>query len=210
MIYSLGEEVSRVLVEPSLSAAQARASLDSLLRRAQQSATQRGAKAPEADSPAAVIPDKPVGDHSISSEEQKDALIAQIANVNEPQLIVARSMVNCFAGEQVPVDVHAYHNPVVFKGGQTIAEERINARNSEAEIFQQIREFLNGKVTSAAIRADMVLVVSGREPAFEVTPTEVLNLVKAIKLNNRNIRLQAYADGDIRLGGPLKLQFRIQ
>jgi hypothetical protein len=209
LIYSFGEEVARIDVAPGLPKDAARSMLDALLHRSIRAAADRGAKPTNNGIPEASIPPFKTTGRSVTTDEQEEAVVHQLTNAPQSLVVVANSTFNTFAGESVCLSIRAHPNPVVYKHGQTIAETRINGRLSEYEVLQQITEFLSNNVSAQAKKVNMVLVVSTREPAMAVTMPELLELVKAIRLTGRTVKLIAQADGDIRAAGPLKLQFHV-
>ncbi len=208
IMYQHDDEVARLVIDRGLSAVQARAAVDDLLRLARMAATERGAQPSKNGLPAARLFGQDPRGKVLSVDEQESAIIDQVTNLKESALLVTYSALNAFKGESVPLSVHKYPNPLVFRGGELVAESRINGRLSEPEIIQAVTEFVQTNVNNRAHKANMI--PSANEPIIQFTIPQIFDLVKQIKIENRTVRLSAYADGDTRAAGPLKLIFNFQ
>lgn len=206
IIYQRQDEVSRLEIDPGLSAVQARAALDDLMRLARIAATERGATPRQNGTPAVSL--FPENGNLASPDELETAIVGQITNTKEGSVLVGYSAMNAFKGESVGLLIRRYPNPLVFRNGQLIAETRINGRLTEPELIQAISEFVQTKVNAKAHDAKMI--PSANEPVIQFTIPQIFDLVKQIKIENRMVKLSVYADEDTRAAGPLKLNFHFQ
>ena len=207
LMFQMNDEVARLAIDPGLSKVQARAALDDLLAAARQTATKAGALPRENGLPAAFLfAGTDSSGRPVSSDEQESAIVDKITNLKENLVLLVYSPINAFKGESVALALRTALNPIVFKSGQTVAERRIDGRQSESQIVRQVTDFIKNDVSEHAKQKNMI--PDPREPVIQVELPEIVELVKVIKFENRTIRLSAQADGDTRAASPLKLQFQ--
>ena len=124
--------------------------------------------------------------------------------------MVASAFYNTFEGEFVPVVINVYNNPLVYHRNQPIAETLVQGALSDAQIFQEISDFVRGKVKSRAREAKMI-PVAGKEDSFGQVPAgDILTLVNRIRTVGRPVRLVAYVSQDTHAADPLDLKFQLR
>lgn len=211
MVFRINEELARISVDPSQSAPEARNIVTSLLRTARVTAEGRGALPSDVEAlPSAGLWPVALPDGRIVTASDQEAEIARaVTAVGEPLVIIAAARWNVFQGEPVPLEVNIYRNRLVFRAGQIISETRIDGRQSEDEIVRSIDRFLSGAVKNRAIEGGMIPFFGNDAEVGSVTSEEILALVRTIKEANRELRLVAYTDVDVRAADRLRLKFRM-
>jgi uncharacterized protein (DUF3084 family) len=205
-----GEELARLQIAPGQSEQQVRGMLENVLKESREAATNRGAKAPRAGSPAASLRDQMVDGKLITADEQASAVIRAATNLTEESVIIARSFWNVFEEEDVPLMVVAYRNPLIYRQGQVVAETRVDGSKEDGAILQQLSTFLSEKVKAKAL-ADKMIPAAGREDSLgAVSFEELFSLARDIKESRRQVRIQAIATQDTRAADQLKLDLRIR
>jgi uncharacterized protein (DUF3084 family) len=210
LTFAVHEELARVSIAGKQSPEEVRAAITSLVRMARTTAEARGAKGASKDLPAAAIfkhEDKKTH-QEYQPDEIVDRLSKSIAGKPEEQVLVATSTYNSFEGEPVSIEIASFPNPLVYRGGQVVAETRINGQEDEATVFRKIKEFLDGKVRSRA-KTDHLIPVDNDTFGL-IEPGQIIKVVKNVQTADRIIRLQAVARNDTRAGDSLALDFRIR
>lgn len=205
MVFSDGEEVARLVVPADMSISQARIQLNTLLRSARVAAELAGAKG-TSRVPAAAIMDT----EQESAEVQMSKIVARMAGVAEPRLLVAKSYWNSYQGEPVPLEIIAYPNRLAFKEGDVIAEIRIGSELPTDAVIRTLGEWLSGPVRDAAIKAGIVPAAGRAASIAEVTPIQIFDIVTEIKSLSRSVRVQALATSETMSAGPLRITFRLR
>lgn len=211
MIYRTEEEIARLPVEEGLNQASAEVALDRLLRMARLAAIERGAK------PNAEMPEAGITEHedtrsgaSISIEMIRQDIIRRLEGNRQSMLMVASASINTFRGEPVSLEISIFPNPLIYRKGQRIAEQLIDARKDETEIFRQVSTFLSEKLKEQA-RKDRLIPRNGTDEAFgSVSSEDILKLVANLRQSERVVRLVASAESDTRAGDPLRVTFQIR
>lgn len=209
LIFRGGEEVARVKVDPSQDPESARAVLTSLLRSARMAAEKRGSAA-NGDGQAAGLVDLPMDNRTVTAAEQFDGLSKAITQRNDSSVLIAYAFWNGFQGEFLPLRIEAFQNPVIYSKGQRISETRVDGTLTEESILNAINDFLAKSVGQDAVKSGMIPAVGADRPLGEVTPDDVLALVKEIKGSRRTIRLLATAAQETRAADPLKVEFKLR
>lgn len=203
MMYSMGQEVSRLAVPSGLSFQDADNVVGSLLRSARVAALKSGAK------PNGNVPEAGLFGHDAPEQEVQRGIVSKIAGAQTPMVLVAYSMINAFKGEPVALEVVAYQNPLVYKRGDIVAETRIDGRKDPTTIFHQITD-LGEQVRDKAKKDRMIPRLGSDELYGAVSSENVLKLVGDVKATERPVRVRAVAEENIRAGDPLRLSFIIR
>ncbi|MBX7133970.1 MAG: DUF3084 domain-containing protein [Fimbriimonadaceae bacterium] len=209
LIFRGGEEVARIQIDPNLSPEAARAMMTSLLRSARMAAEKRGSVA-NADGEAAGLVDLPMDNRTVTAQDQFDGLAKAVTQRSDSSVLIAYAFWNGFQGEFLPLRIEAYQNPIIYSKGQRISETRVDGTLTEESILNAINDFLAKSVGQDAIKSGMIPAVGADRPLGEVTPDEVLALVKEIKGARRTIRLLAFAAQETRAADPLKVEFKLR
>lgn len=219
IIVGMGDELARVSVPANTSAEDAAGILNNLLKQAKLVASQKGAK-PRTDDdnigstqvlqsgePAGLFTRLDEKQQPITPADQEQTIIKGITGSKEDLVLVASSFANTFEGEWVPLDVHAYSNPVVYKRSQVIAEGKINSFGTDDDLYQQISDFLRMTVRPKALKDRMI--PSGHQLG-EVSTNDILDTLKKIRSAERPVRLVARAVAETRAADPLHLRLEVK
>jgi len=203
MIYRMGQEVTRLSIPAGISYQSADNQVLSLLRSSRIAALNSGAK------PNGNVPEAGFFGHDKSPDEIKRDLISKIAGSAEPMVIVAYSRINAFKGEPVALDVAAYPNPLVYKGGDVVAETRIDGRKDVTTIYHLIAGL--GEQVREKAKKDKMIPRTGNDELYgAVSSDDVVRLVGEVKASDRPVQVRAIANDNIHAGDPLKLSFIIR
>lgn len=209
LAFHIDEEMARYTVAPSQSAAEAKSALQSMFAIAEGVARGRGARG-EAASPTTGLIPLQIEDRTVSVDEQMANLTEGVAGKTEDLVLVAYAAWNAFQGEFVPLVVRVFRNPVVFRQGEALTEVRIDGARPEGEVIQEIAEGLLAKVRERAQAAKMIPRQGSDQPYGAVTTQELLSLVRQVKTEGRNVRVQVLAARETRAADPLRLEFRLR
>lgn len=209
LIFEASQELARVQLPPSLSPVAARNAFFDLLQRARTVAlTKKALNSPMKAS--AGLTDRQINGRYVSEREQEEALIRAITSQRTELVLIARSFFNSFEGEYVLLEFVAYRNKLVYSEGKLVLERRLDGRRSEAEILDQIKDFIETNVRAQALK-DGMIPPSGRSGELtSIEMPELLRLMYDIKSYNQPVRLQALAKSDINAGDKLELNFRVR
>ena len=208
MIFVIGEEMSRVRVPARTPAATASALLSSAFRSARLLASDRGAD--DSSGASAGLTETRQNDELVSIAQQEVNLVKATSDQRTDTVVVVSSLWNSFAGEFVPLKVRVLPNPVVFRAGEIIYEQRIDGARPDAEIVLALERFFQSGLRTVAQRKGMI-PADGRENSFgTISREQILDLVTQIRSTGRVIRLQAVASKDIQAADTLALEYRLR
>jgi hypothetical protein len=125
-------------------------------------------------------------------------------------VLIATSSLNAFFGESVSLEVEILPDPLVYLGGQLVAEKVIDGSRGDAAIYDEIRTFLQDTVKSRAQRDGMIPLANSDTSFGQIPPADLFQVIEQLHNANRTIRLQAHATGDTYAADPLKLEFRLR
>lgn len=210
IIFSKGEELARVSLGRNLSYQQVQDGLRSLLRIARETAEQHGARSSRPNLPSAAIfvREDPQTHHRISPEDLIEGIARKLVGQSEEHVVVATSSLNAFAGEPVSLEVNAFANPLVYRSGQVVAETRIDGKSDEEVIYQHIADFLKTNVREKLKQSRLLPTADNSYGSMDAS--QLLKIVRDVRIADRLIRLQVLADSDTRAGDPVRLSFRIR
>lgn len=211
VIYNSGDEVARVYLDPKLTEGQVRDALSALFLAARTEAKSRGAGTGQLGAYAGLYALEDTRTHQmVTVDDQVDAIVASLKNDFSPMVLVAYSTYNTFMGEPVLLMVSRFPNTYVYRGGETIAETRLDGRQEPYDIYRQITAFLTSEVRMKALKDQMLPRIGSEQSLGEVTDKEIMELVMKVHDEGRIIRLAAQAKNDTRRGDPLELNFKIK
>src|SRR5205807_1581081 len=206
LIYERGDEVTRLVLPTGLNEEQAKAAIQALLQKANASVLEKKASENGAHQAAGLVSYT----EELTAQKQFDAVVKSLVGAKEPSAVVASAFYNTFEGEFVPVVINVYNNPLVYHRNQPIAETLVQGALSDAQIFQEISDFVRSKVQSRAREAKMI-PVAGKEDSFgQVGAGDILKLVNQIRTVGRPVRLIAYVSQDTHAADPLDLKFQLR
>ncbi|MCE9559291.1 MAG: DUF3084 domain-containing protein [Armatimonadetes bacterium] len=209
LIFNRYDELNRTRVGTGLTAEEARMHIDSALLVAEREAAKRGAK-PAQGGKSVTLVEIPYKDQIKSPEEQMADAVRALTGQKQPQVIMVNAYFNSFLEEYVPVVLQIQPNPVIYKIGDVIAEQRIDGAQSEENILKQISDFLQDGVRKAAIRSKMIPARGKEEMLGELSTDRVLALVRQIRGTGRTLRVTAIASRETRAADNLSLDFRFR
>ncbi|MCW5943719.1 MAG: DUF3084 domain-containing protein [Fimbriimonadaceae bacterium] len=210
LAFHIDEELARYPVAASQSAAEARAALQSVFAIAETTARGRGARGETAGGPVAGLMPLQVDDRTVTVDDQMTNLTEGVAGKGEELALVAYAAWNAFQGEFVPLVVRVFRNPVVFRQGEALTEVRIDGARPEGDVIQEIAEGLLAKVRERAQAAKMIPRQGSDQPYGAVSTQELLSLVRQVKAEGRNVRVQVLAAKETRAADALRLEFRLR
>jgi uncharacterized protein (DUF3084 family) len=193
MTFRMGEEVARLKIDPSMTEFRVRLAVNQLLDLALKRGQERGVTG--------LIDVFP---------EQIDEVVRQLTGKDVPLVLTAHSLLNIFQGEQLPLRIMAWENPIVYRSGQVVAEEQIDGRQPEEQILRQVSEFLGTRLREQALKDQMLLSAENEASMIPITPEQVFAIVRTVKNSARTVRLVALAEQETRASDPLKLHFLLR
>jgi len=207
LIYAKDQEIVRLPLDPGLTPTLARDYATTLMREARLEAQSAGA----GGDPCALLPPITTSDGQVLAEDdQLDLMAKEIANKRENLVLVAYAAVNSFKGEPVGVYVRTFRNPTVYKQGQVVADTRINGADSLEKVVAELQQFIANDVRKAAEDHKMIPRQGEQEGLGQVSMDQILNLAEEIRLDGRELRVQAVARGATRAADLLQLDFRFR
>ncbi|MFI5385598.1 MAG: DUF3084 domain-containing protein [Fimbriimonadales bacterium] len=202
LMFAIGEELFRLPIPAGTSKDKARSKVEDALAVARTVAKERGARQANGID-YADLKDNP----EASVETQKDEEAAQLAGSPEGQVLIVYSSTNVFALEGVIVALSHKPNPIVYQQGQLLAEVPVDARADYSKILQS----LNGLMTNLRKRAIQDKMIPIGNTSFgSVTSEQILDLYDRIRIEHRQVRVQALARQQTRAADPLVLNFEVK
>lgn len=200
LMFSMSDELARIVLESGAAEPKARTALTSLVRAARSAASARGAVDPQGGDATAGILDPNAQTEAIRSATEQSGSV----------VMIARALWNAFKGETVPLQIEVKPNPKVYDSGTIIAEMEIDGRSSEDAIIGHLNEFITTVLRPKALRDGMIPAIGQEQPLGEVKRDTVLALVRSIRDSNRRVRVVAVAGRETRAADQLQLDFRLR
>jgi hypothetical protein len=211
MVVERLDELARLPLPAGLSQAEAKRLLAAAVERASTAALNRGSGvSPSAKSAALFVSIGRSGSAPVTPEMQQEALVSEMAGAMNPRVLILRALVNTFAGEPVPIDAAILPNPVIYSQGQVVAETRLDGRDDQDVIAQELAEFIQDRVVSKVMRDGLIPAKGAANPLGEMSRDTVLRLVQAVKESRVSVKVQFVALEATRAGDPLRLDYRIR
>lgn len=203
------DELARTVLPPRTSPADARERIAMLLADATKYLRARdGGSAPFVA--AKMVEVKGSGDTVLTVEAQIDK-VAKLANTSpEPTLLVARSYVNTFQGEDAIVALEATPNHLVYIPGQVVFEGRVDGSQSKAQIVDSVTQLILGGLRSKVIKDGIVPATGHDSELGEITSDQIIGIADQLKAYGRNARVQFVSTTATRRSDKLNLEYRLK
>jgi uncharacterized protein (DUF3084 family) len=214
LTFSQSEEIARVAINVGAPPTAIRQALDGLVREVRREAAARGARGlePHRDYaymvPVRPADARPAGEHHEEAELQD--LATRLASLSRRWAFVIRAVANenCIVGMPVPFMLLAFQNQLVLRKGEEVAAARIDGRQSEATILEQLVGFLQTQVRAKALRK-LGMVPNSHGELGEVGYEPLLEVVRKIRDTQGWAKVGAVARGDTLSASPLLLEFYV-
>lgn len=211
MVVERLDELARLPLPAGLSQAEAKRLLTAAVERASTAALNRGSGvSPSAKSAAVFVNIGRSGATPVTPDMQQEALVREMAGAMNPRVLILRALVNTFAGEPVPLDAAILPNPIIYSQGQVVAETRLDGRDEQDVIAQELTEFIQADVVKKVMRDGLIPAKGSVNPLGEMSRDTVLRLVQAVRESRVSVKVQFVALEATRAGDPLRLDYRIR
>jgi len=210
LIYNRGDELSRINVPGRQNQAEARTLVMALLQAASNDAQGRGAIDPPNRSPSAGLIDLTLEGNQRTPDQQVELAIRQLMGKEVEQVAIARTFLNAFEEEFVPIVIEIFPNPIVYRQGVTVIDTMIDGRLTEDQIADQIVTFVQRDLAAKAVKDGMLPRIGKANPLGEIRRDQLVAMVQGIKGAGRNVRLTFYSGRDTRAADALNLEFRLR
>ena len=207
LIYNSKDEVVRIPVRSLLTRAESRRIILALLGNAAREARQRGAIENRVTGSEADLLESPT--EGLTREKLFDQAVERLMGKNFEQIVVARAPYNAFAGEWVPLIVSIWPNPVVYEAGDVIAQTTIDGSKGIQSATEQLVEFLQTKLSQAALQDGMIPAIGQPQPLGEVPQEDLQNLIADITRAGGSVKVSVVAARQTRAGDTLQLEFQL-
>ena len=222
-LFGWQQPLSADLVRGGRPASEIRKELDAFVARLDEMARTAGAR-PRAEGEKAVLVGGPLVDEDkesltwVGPDEVLDAVAEQIHGWDEDVIVRAYSIVNTYLGEPVPIDFKLFHNKLVFRRGEVLAETILDGRLSEpalmTSLVRLLREEVGAKARSHNIMpragASGELFGSTREAVGQMSYDELFAVMARMREIAGPVRVAAVASDDTWTIGPLEVDLRAE
>lgn len=223
VILGVGQPIDWELVDGGRSAEAIREDLDLFVARLDEHARGAGAR-PLPESESAIVIRKPVLDADSQSlvfvsEEQVLQAIAERIHENSGGVIVrAFSVFNTHPGEPVRVDFELFHNRLVFRRGEALAQALVDGRDSEPALMGALLALLREEVSPRARAHNVMPRPDPSSPATlgssggtvgDITIEELFAVVDRLRAINGLARVTAVVAADTWTIGPLEVDLLV-
>lgn len=148
---------------------------------------------------------------SVLTVEAQIERIAKLASTNpEPTLLVARSFVNVFQGEDAVVTLEATPNHLVYIPGQVVYEGRVDGAQSKAQIVDAVTQLILGGLRTKVIQDGLVPATGHDSELGEITSDQIIGIADQLKAYGRNARVQFVSTTATRRSDKLSLEYRLK
>ncbi len=154
------------------------------------------------------------GGAELYSADERNCLEMVLDKISHTPLVDTLVQVVCerntLAGEQAPVELRLYVNNVVYLKGEKITSGRIDGKMSEGRILLAVIDFLQKRVTEAALRSG-IIPISNPDPRYNAgqNPQDqvegLMAVVDRIKAANARVTVDVYAGKNVYAADPLNM-----
>jgi len=224
ILFGAGQPLAAEVIDGRAPLATIRRSLDAFVTRLGKMVRTAGAL-PLASDDQAVVLGKPVADPEgdtltwASPEQVLNAVADGILESGGDVIVRAFSVMNTHKGEPVPIDFELFHNDLVFRRGEVLAETVLDGRLSPPALMEALVGLLRDEV-SAKARAANVMPRQGsgpsrvfgapREPVGEMSFEELFAVIEELQRISGPARVTAVAAADIWTIGPLEADLLVE
>ena len=208
MTVRFADELARTVVEAKASPVVTRAKIDNLVAEASRLVRTRNNDT-KASLQARIWEVERRGT-KITAEAQIAAVVSACETSREPMLIIARSLINSFKGEDAPITLEAIPNRIVYVVGQVIFEGRVDGSLSKAQIIQSVTSLILEGLRSKVIKDGIVPATGQDSELGEITSDQILGIGEQLKSFGRNARVQFVSTAPTHRGDKLKLEYRLK
>jgi uncharacterized protein (DUF3084 family) len=215
VIFSSGQEIARSSISNDLSVATIRARITSLLKDADKSAREKGAKIGENGLSVLIMPKRIEGSSGqgrfLKESEIIDAITEQISEGTGNVVARIVSVGNSVEGEQVFVEVLLNYNHLIYPAGTTVASIVVDGRESSGKILEKLTTLLRRDVRSAAIARGLIPSYDedGQPSVGQLSWDDLYDAVDRIKESARTVKVKAESSKDTWSAGPLMLNLDV-
>jgi len=203
------DELARTVVPPRSKPETVRERISALMSDATRYLRSRDGD-PQSIVSAKMIEVKGSGESLITVDAQVDQ-IARVASSNpEPTLLVARSFVNTFQGEDAIVVLEAVSNRLVYIPGQVVFEGRVDGSQSKSQIVDALSRLILDGLRPKVIQDGLVPATGHDSELGEITSDQIISIADQLKAYGRNARVQFLSKAATRRSDKLNLEYRLK
>jgi hypothetical protein len=129
-----------------------------------------------------------------------NALVDAVTGSSTPVVVVARTLNNTAANEQVLMEITPYMSTKVFDPGAIVASRTIDARQPLDKVIESVIVFLKADVRTAAIKAGTIPQISpdtGEQEVGAIDTPELVTLLDRIRHTGGAVQVTAVANAPI-------------
>jgi uncharacterized protein (DUF3084 family) len=224
ILFGAGQALGAEVIDGKAPVATIRERLDAFAARLDQMVREAGALPLAGDERAVVIgkplPDAEAGALTWASPEQVLNAVAEGVRESGREVIVrAFSVMNTHTGEPVPVDFKLFHNELVFRRGEVLAETILDGRLSSPALMEALVSLLRDEVGEKA-RASNVMPRPGsggssvfgspREAVGQMSFEKLFAAIERLEQVRGPARVTAVAAVDVWTIGPLEADLVVE
>ncbi|HXH60024.1 MAG TPA: DUF3084 domain-containing protein [Fimbriimonadaceae bacterium] len=211
LIYNRNDELARLSVRSSLSQAEARGLLLTVMEKASRDADSRGAiETPTSRSDVAFPALKNRDGSILTPEAQFQQTLMATAAKNKEQVLIVRALFNSFKGEWVPIRVDVLPNPVIYHLGDFIIETHVDGSTGVQKVTEALVDFMGGQLRDRVVRDGLIPAVGRPTEIGEISQEELQKIVSDIVAADRTITVRFHAAQETKAGDQLQLDVRLR
>lgn len=195
MIYAAGDEVFRYVVPARMNLSEATQAVNTFKRGFESAAKELGAEQTFEGSYAGLYDDE-INGNRVTPEAQLSALARGLVGRPNASVLVARSVINSFEEDFVPIKIFVYDNVLAFDQGDVIFSMQIDGRKPVPDIVSSIIDQVDSGLAKALVEKNMIPVIGADQPFGELTTQKIVEIALEIKESGFPIRLQLMAVKD--------------
>jgi len=224
ILFGAGQALAAEAIDGKASVAAIRARLDEFVARLDQTVRAAGAL-PLAEEDRAVVIGKPLPDPEgetltwASPEQVLNAVAEGIRESGGEVIVRAAAVMNTHKGEPVPIDFKLFHNDLVFRRGEVLAETILDGRLSPPALMEALVSLLRDEVGAKARAANVMprqrpgagnVFGSPREAVGEMSFEELFAAIERLEQIDGPARVTAVAAADVWTIGPLEADLVVE
>jgi uncharacterized protein (DUF3084 family) len=214
-----GEDLARWVIPANSPPSVVRQALEDLMEKAHQTAISKGAGLGNGRRAVQVIDKQFLTQVSgvnvavqVTQDDRIRALVNRLSWSPSPVCLLALAIANTVEEEPALIDFQPFTNRLIYQKGQVIATRRLDARQGEQLLFEEMVDLLKD-LGHGAIQRGMIPRIdptTGEPQVGSLGAVELVRLVDRVRSVGNSVKVTVIARADTQSADPLNLDFKIE
>lgn len=214
-----GEDLARCVIPANSPPSVVRQALEDLMEQAHQTAIAKGAGLGEGRRAVQVVDKQFLTQVSgvnvavqVTQDDRIRALVHRLSWSPSPVCLLALAVANTVEQEPALIDFQPFANRLIYQKGQVIATRRLDGRQGEKLLFEEMVNLLKD-LGQGAIQRGMIPRIdpaTGEPQVGSLGAVELVRLVDRVRTIGSSVKVTVIASADTQSADPLNLDFKIE